>query len=103
MSRCVRLELMKTIDSNTPAASEARIGDAVLAEDGEVGRVTTIVRSERRVPLYMVIATGRFLRRRYPVLPCSLVEGVDPSRRRVYVSGQRARLCRLSESVPIAF
>jgi len=94
---------MTTIDTHTESAGEARVGDAVLAEDGEVGRVATIVRSERKVPLYIVIATGRFLRRRHPVLPCSLVEGVDRAQRRVYVSGRRARLCRLSESVPIAF
>ncbi|HUG63700.1 MAG TPA: hypothetical protein VMK83_00635 [Gaiellaceae bacterium] len=94
---------MTTSDPQSAGANAARVGDAVLAEDGELGHVKAIVRSERRVPLYIVIATGRFLRRRYPVLSCSLVEGVDQARRRVYISGRRARLCQLSESAPIAF
>lgn len=82
---------------------EAHVGDAVIAADGELGRVETVVRSEARAPLLLVIATGRFVRRRYPVIPCALVEGVDRANRRVHVRGSRHRLRHLPESAPIAF
>jgi hypothetical protein len=94
---------MSESDRRRAAGSgDARVGDAVIAEDGELGHIETVVRSEVKVPLFMVIATGRFRRRR-PVLSCALVENVDRANRRVHVRGSRSRLRHLPESAPIAF
>ncbi|HET9437819.1 MAG TPA: hypothetical protein VFU99_05035 [Gaiellaceae bacterium] len=83
--------------------AEARVGDAVVADDGELGRVETVVRSESRVPLYLIIETGSFVRRRHPVVSCCLVRAVDRANRRVHIRGRRSRLRQLPESAPIAF
>jgi hypothetical protein len=79
----------------------ARKGDQVVAEDGPLGQVDSIVRSESGGPSYVVVSAGSMLRRRYPVLHCALVTRVDRSSARLYVRGQRGSLACLSESVPI--
>lgn len=81
--------------------SEARVGDTVLAQDGTLGSVDEIIRSESSVPVYLVVAVGRSLRRKYPIVPCSLVTGIDRSRRRIHLAGRRARLGRLPETLPL--
>jgi len=77
------------------------VGDVVVARDGSLGHVAGIVRSETRAPVYLVIAVRRLLGRRYPVVPWSLVTGVDRSRGRIHVEGRRERLGRLTETLPI--
>ena len=81
--------------------AEPRVGDTVLAQDGEVGEIERIVRSEARTPIYVVVAVRRFVRRRYPVVPWSLVTAVDRSRRRVHVRGRCGTISRLSETLPL--
>jgi len=81
--------------------AEPRVGDTVLAQDGEVGEIERIVRSEARAPIYVVVAVRRFVGRRYPVVPWSLVTAVDKSRRRVHVRGRRGTISRLSETLPL--
>lgn len=81
--------------------NEARVGDTVVAADGVLGQVDDIIRSETQGPAYIVVSAGRFLRRRYPVIPFALVSGVDRRRRRIHLDGRRGRLGRLSESVPL--
>jgi PRC-barrel domain len=94
---------MPGMGSGVPRAqtSEVRVGDTVVAADGAVGRVERVIRTETSMPAYLVVAADRFLRRRYPVLPWSLVHGVDRAGRRVHVAGRRGRLGRLPESLPI--
>jgi len=79
----------------------AREGDAVIAQDGNLGRVDRIVRSESNRPAYLVVAVGRIPRRRYPVLSSRLVTTVDRSRRHVHVRGRRVFLERLPETLPL--
>lgn len=79
----------------------ARVGDTVVAADGALGRVDRVISLESSTPVFLVVAVGRLVRRRYPVLPWSLVRAVDRARRRVYVDGHGSSLARLSESVPI--
>jgi hypothetical protein len=73
----------------------------VLAEDGPLGIVDDVIASETALPAFVVVSTGRRLRRRYPVVPWSLIRTVDRSRRRVYVRGRRTSLAKLSEALPI--
>ena len=79
----------------------AREGDAVIAQNGSLGRIERIVRPEPQGAVYLVVAAGRMLRRRYPVLSGSLVTTVDSSRRRVHVRGRRELLERLPETLPL--
>jgi hypothetical protein len=82
-----------------------QVGDRVFARDGEVGRVETVVRSDSKDPLYVVVAVrrrfGRRFGRRFPIAPWSLVTNVDRSRRRIHVRGCRRSVERLSETLPI--
>jgi hypothetical protein len=81
--------------------SEAHVGDTVVAEDGAVGHVDRIIRAESRMPVFMVVASRRRVRRRYPVIPSSLVTRVDRRGRRVHVRGLRRSLGTLPEHLPI--
>lgn len=81
--------------------AEARVGDTVLAQDGDLGQIERIIRSETSKPVYVVVAVRRLVGRRYPVIPWSLVTGVDRSRRRVHVRGRRGTISRLSETLPL--
>lgn len=76
-------------------------GDAVAAEDGILGHVDRLVRSDARTPAYLVVRAGRALRRRYPVVPVSLVTGVDSRRRLVELRGSRETIARLPETLPL--
>jgi hypothetical protein len=80
---------------------EVRVGDAVLAEDGELGRVDRIIRAESRTPVYLVVAAGRTLVRRYPLVPAGLVTGVDRARHCVHVRGRRRSMQSLPEHLPL--
>lgn len=84
-----------------PAISAIREGDAVLADDGVLGCVDQLVQSEGRTPAYLVVRAGGALRRRYPVVPVSLVTTVDSRRRRVTVRGRRDAIGRLPETLPL--
>lgn len=79
----------------------AAIGDEVVAQDGSLGFVEQVIRFETRVAAYLVVAVGRGLGRRYPVVPCSLVTAVDRASRRVHLHGRRESLRRLSETPPL--
>jgi hypothetical protein len=81
--------------------ADARVGDTVLAQDGDLGQIERIIRSETSKPIYVVVAARRVVWRRYPVVPWSLVTGVDRSRRRVHVRGRRGTIRRLSETLPL--
>jgi hypothetical protein len=78
-----------------------REGDRVVAEDGDLGRVDTILRSESASLVYLVVAVGGVGRRKYPILHQALVTGVDPSEQKIYVRGRRRSLARLPESPPL--
>jgi hypothetical protein len=80
---------------------EAHVGDTVVAQDGALGRVERVIRSEAYAPAYLVVAARGRVRRRYPILPWSLVTRVDRSTRRVHVRGRRGRLEDMSEALPI--
>jgi hypothetical protein len=84
-----------------PAAPRA--GDAVLADDGFVGTVEEFLRTEAGAPAYVIVSAGRLLRRRYPVVPWSLVSAVDSARRILRVRGSSEAVRRLPETVPIIF
>jgi len=79
----------------------ARVGDVVLSQDGPLGRVESVIRSESQTTAYLVVATGRWPRRRYPVIPSSLVATVDRRRGNVLLRGRRRALARLPETAPI--
>lgn len=81
--------------------AEAHVGDTVLAQDGALGQIERIIRSETRKPVYVVVAVRRVVGRRYPVVPWSLVTGVDRPRRQVHVRGRRGTISRLSEALPL--
>jgi len=78
-----------------------REGDAVVAEDGVLGRVEQLVPPEAHSPAYFVVRVGRMLRRRYPVVPVSLVASVDSRRRLVNLRGRRETIDRLPETLPL--
>lgn len=84
-------------------ASVAEIceGDAVIAEDGALGQVDRLLRSEDHAPVYLIVRVGRALRRRYPVIPVSLITDVDSRRRRVRLRGRRTTIARLPETLPL--
>lgn len=87
------------VHSGRPA--EARVGDTVLAQDGALGRVDWIIRTEASAPAYLVVSVRRSLRRKYPIVPWSLVTGIDRSRRCVHLRGRRGTLRQLPESLPL--
>jgi hypothetical protein len=89
-------------DTSDPrSAPGPRVGDTVVAQDGVLGHVDRVVRTERRDAAYLVVASRRLVRRRYPVIPSAFVARIDPARRCVYVRGRRTRLERLSETLPL--
>lgn len=91
----------KAITGHRPSVAAIREGDAVVAEDGVLGRVDRLVRSEAHTPVYLVVRAGRMLRRRYPVVPVSLVTGVDSRRRLVRLHGRCKTISRLPEALPL--
>ncbi len=91
-------EALRAETYSTPAA---RVGDTVLAQDGALGRIERVIRSETSMPVYVVVAVRRLVGRRYPVIPWSLVTAVDRSRRRVYVRGRCGRISQFSETLPL--
>ena len=72
-----------------------------MAEDGVLGCVDRLVGSEAEMPAYLVVRAGRVLRRRYPIVPVSLVMGVDARRRLVRLRGRCDAIARLSETLPL--
>jgi hypothetical protein len=79
-----------------------RAGDAVLADDGFVGRIDQVVCTEDGVLAYLVVATGWVLRRRYPVVASPLVVGVDRSRGLIRLLASCEAIKRLPETLPAA-
>jgi len=88
-------------NGSTSRASEPHVGDTVVAQDGTVGEVESVIRTETRAPVYVVVAVRRLVGRRYPVVPWSLVAGVDRSRQRVQVRGRCKSISSLPETVPL--
>ena len=84
-----------------PTAAGIREGDAVMAEDGVLGCVDRLVGSEAETPAYLVVRVGRTLRRRYPVVPVSLVIRVDTRRRLVRLRGRGEAIVRMPETLPL--
>lgn len=80
---------------------EVRVGDEVVAEDGTLGRVDRIIRAESRAPVYLVVAAGRTILRRYPLVPAGFVTRVDRARECVHVRGLRRSVRSLPEHLPI--
>jgi hypothetical protein len=87
--------------ASTAEIHAVRKGDQVVAQDGALGQVDRIVRSDAGGPIYFVVSVGPMLRRRYPVLHRTLVTGVDRRRGKLYVRGHRRSLERLYESTPL--
>lgn len=85
----------------TSQVDEPRVGDRVVAQDGTLGEVESVIRTETRAPVYVVVEVRKFVGRRYPVVPWSLVTGVDRGRRRVQVQGRRRAISRLPETLPL--
>ena len=88
-------------DGSTSRAFEPHVGDTVVAQDGTVGEVESVIRTETRAPVYVVVVVRRLVGRRYPVVPWSLVAGVDRTRQRVQVRGRCKSISSLSETVPL--
>jgi hypothetical protein len=86
---------------STMTTAAPREGDRVVAQDGDLGSVDRVLRSEAARAIYLVVAVGGVGHRRYPVLHCALVESVDRAEGTVYVRGRRRSLQRLPESPPI--
>jgi hypothetical protein len=97
----VALRLDQAIPARPASVAEISEGDAVMAEDGDLGWVDRLVRSEDHTPAYLVVRAGRTLRRRYPVVPVSLVSGVDSRRRLVRLHGRCETIGRLPETLPL--
>jgi hypothetical protein len=76
-------------------------GDTVVADDGTVGEVEQILRSETSDPLFVVVSVRKRLRRRHPVIPCSLLGTVDDDRETVRVRGPRDAIKGLPEALPL--
>jgi hypothetical protein len=93
--------LAHSIAPCSSAVTAIREGDAVLAEDGMVGRIDRLILSETHVPVYLVVRAGRTLRRRYPVVSVSLVTAVDASRSLVRLRGRCRQIGRLPETLPL--
>jgi PRC-barrel domain len=78
-----------------------RADDAVVADDGFVGSVEEILQTEAGAPAYVIVRGGGLVRRRYPVVPWSLVSAVDSARRVLTVRGTCEVVRRLPETLPI--
>ena len=91
----------EALRAETHPIPEARAGDTVLAQDGALGKIERVIRSETSMPVYVVVAVRSLVRRRYPVVPWSLVTAVDRSRRSVHVRGRCGTISRLSETLPL--
>jgi hypothetical protein len=92
---------MRALGTDPLPLAQVRVGDAVIAEDGALGRVDRIIRAESRAPAYLVVAAGRTLLRRYPVVPAGLVTRVDRARECIHVRGRRRSVKSLPEHLPI--
>jgi hypothetical protein len=101
---------MVTVTSLRPLSSarrvasvvEVRDGDTVVADDGVVGCVDRAVRSETGATVYLIVSIAVMVqRKRYPVVPASLVMAVDRSRSLVRVRGTRRMIGRLPETLPL--
>ena len=97
----VETDPRQTLRADTHPVPEARVGDTVLAQDGALGKIERVIRSETSVPVYVVVAVRRLGGRRYPVVPWSLVTAVDRSRRRVHVQGRCGTISRFPETLPL--
>lgn len=78
-----------------------RVGDLVVAQDGTLGAVERVIATETSAPAYLVVAVGSRAWRKYPIVPCALVTGIDRARRSVHIRGRRRSLGRLPESIPL--
>jgi hypothetical protein len=76
-------------------------GDTVVADDGAVGEVEQVLRSETAEPMFVVVSVRKRLRRRHPVIPFSLLGRVDNNREIVRVRGPRDAIKDLSEALPL--
>ena len=73
------------------------------AEDGAVGVVDTpLFPWATAAPDFLVARTGSRLHPRRPVVPVTLVTGVDPVERVVSVAGTRSEIAALPEHLPVA-
>jgi len=95
------MSLVGGTDLVTTSSADVRVGDRVLAEDGTIGHVDRVIRAESHAPAFLVVAAGRRLWRRYPVVPSALVARVDGARRTVHLRGRRRSIGELSERLPI--
>lgn len=77
------------------------VGDAVMADDGHLGRVERVLRSETAEPRFVVLSVQNRLRRRHPIIPFELVATVDRRSEVVRVRGRRAAIARCSEALPL--
>jgi hypothetical protein len=94
----IRVGNAQSLMDSAAEAHAVREGDQVVAQDGPLGQIDRIVRSDADSSVYLVVSVGRRVRRRYPILDGTLVKGVDRPRGLVYVRGRRQALERLSES-----
>jgi hypothetical protein len=101
MGTAIATSLDRLVSRRAPAVVAIREGDTVVTQDGVLGCVDRLVRSEAQAPAYLVVRTGRTLRRRFPVVPVSLVAGVDSRRRQVELHGRRKAICSLPETLPL--
>lgn len=100
-SATVTVRHAHAISRRQASIAEVRAGDTVVADDGVLGLVDRVVRSEASTPVYLIVSVGRILRRRYPVVPSSLVTDVDRRRRLVRIRGRRGTIGRLPETLPL--
>lgn len=78
-------------------------GFRLVAEDGAVGVVDTpLFPFAAAAPDFLVARTGNRLRPRRPVVPVTLVTGVDAVERVVAVAGTRSQIAALPEHLPVA-
>jgi hypothetical protein len=101
-STATRDRSVSTSRRNMPQqCSPIAVGSTVVAEDGPVGRVEHVLRTEAAEPRFVVVSTRGKLRRRHPVVSCELVTGVDPSANVIRLRGRRASIRALSEAIPL--
>lgn len=86
---------------DAPQVDQPQVGDTVVARDGALGEIESVVRTETQDPVYVIVTVRKVVGRRHPVVPWSLVSRVDRSRRRVHVQGRRRVVSRLPETLPL--